>query len=90
MNDATVAVTSLIIFVSALLIVLPVPRLPPSRKWTEPSMTQSGHIEPARPPGHSMSEQEWKEFRAVVFGLMIAIVSGIMALDAMGFLEPIP
>ncbi len=79
-------IPSLVIFALALLIVLPVPRLPPSRKWTEPIMYESGHIEPARPPGHSMSEQEWKEFRAVVLGLMIAIVSGIMALDAMGFL----
>ncbi len=88
MNDATVAVTSLIIFVSALLIVLPVPRPPPSRR-TEGKVFQSGHVELPRPP-ERMSEQDWKEFRAVVFGLIIAFVSGIMALDAMGFLEPRP
>ncbi len=82
-------IPSLVIFALALLIVLPVPPLPPGRKWTEEFMTQDGHIEPPRPPGR-MSEREWKEFRAVVFSLMIAIVSGIMALDAMGFLEPNP
>ena len=88
MNDATVAVTSLIIFASALLIVLPVPRPGPSQR-TEGKMFQSGQVELPRPP-ERMSEQDWKEFRAVGFGIIIAIVSGITALDAMGFLEPTP
>ena len=88
MNDATVAVTSLIIFVSALLIVLPVPRPGPSGR-TEEKVYQSGHVDLPRPP-ERISEQDWKEFRAITFGIIIVIVSGIVALDAMGFLEAQP
>ena len=88
MNDATIAVTSLIIFVSALLIVLPVPR-PSASSRTEGKMFQSGDIQLPRPP-ERMSEGDWFELRAYSFGIIIAIVSAFMALDAMGFLEPRP